>query len=162
MELVEQLMDVEYGYFWTLLGLVLLILEAMGGALALASLGVGALITAVFAYLGLLSLPGLLGVFAVTAIVLFAISRPLANRITSTHPSNKTNVEAMVGKEACVVKLIDGRTSAGYVKLAGDEWRAITNDGVTLHPGTRVIIRGMEGATVFVTPLEEKEETHES
>jgi len=158
MELLSQLVDVEYGHFWTLLGLVLVILEAAGGALALASLGLGALITAVFAYLGLLTIPWLLAVFAVGSIVLFAASRPLANRLSNSGPATKTNVEGMVGREATVIKEIDGRAKAGYVKLAGDEWRAVTLNGAMLQPGTRVVIRGMEGATVFVTASQLKEE----
>ena len=121
LENVGALLSMEGGYFWVLLGLVLILLECFGAALALASLGAGAILTGLVAFCGLLNLTGLLAVFAVASLALFAVSRPLANRLTSSKGKRETNVRGLVGRTALVVRDIAGRHRPGYVKIDGDE-----------------------------------------
>jgi membrane protein implicated in regulation of membrane protease activity len=153
-DLFSQLLDFEFGYFWVLVGMVLIILESLGAALALASIGVGALVTAVFAFFGLLSLSGLLVVFVAASLVVFGISRPLAHRLTGEGSEVKTNTEAMLDRTGVVIRSIGGKTQPGYVKLAGDEWRALPVSDVPIPAGTQVVIRKVEGNTLTVEPCQ--------
>jgi membrane protein implicated in regulation of membrane protease activity len=160
--MIEQLLNVEYGYFWLCLGVILVILETLGAAFALVSLGVGAILTGVVAFMGILSFTWLLALFAIVSLATFGLTRPLLNRITATGNHIKTNVEALVGRVGIVSQPIAGKTSPGYVKASGDEWRALSLSGEPIAQGTEVEIRKMEGATVFVVPhahvANEKEE----
>jgi len=151
--MLEQLLNMEYGYFWIMAGLVLVILESLGAMFALFSLGVGAWITAIVAFFGWLSLSWLLGLFAVASLAVFGATRPLANRLTGAGRKVKTNAEALVGSRAVVSAAIGGRTQPGYVKVAGDEWRALAEADVAIAAGSEVEIRRLEGATLFVRPL---------
>ncbi|MBM4353193.1 MAG: NfeD family protein [Deltaproteobacteria bacterium] len=153
-DLFSQLLDYEFGYFWVLAGMVLIILESLGAALALASIGVGALITAVFAFLGLLSLSGLLVVFVVASLAMFGISRPLAHRLTGEGNKVKTNTEAMLDRTGLVIRPIGGKTQPGYVKLSGDEWRAFPVADMAIPAGVQVVIRKVEGNTLTVEPCQ--------
>lgn len=150
--MLEQLLNVEYGYFWLSLGVVLVILETLGAAFALASLGVGAIITGIVAFMGVLSFTWLLALFAVVSLSAFGLTRPLLNRITAKGNHVKTNVDALVGRVGVVSQAINGKTSPGYVKVSGDEWRALSLSGEPITQGAEVEIRKMEGATVFVVP----------
>jgi len=154
LDLFRQLLDYEFGYFWVLVGMVLIILESLGAALALASLGVGALVTAIVAFLGLLSLAGLLVVFVVASLVVFGVSRPLAHRLSGEGGKVKTNAEGMVGRTGMVIRDIGGKNQPGYVKLAGDEWRSLPVVDMTIPTGTEVVILKVEGATLTVEPCQ--------
>ncbi len=151
-DLFSQLLDYEFGYFWVLVGMVLIILESLGAALALASIGVGALLTAVVAFFGLLSLSGLLVVFVVASLVMFGVSRPVAHRLTGEGNKVKTNTEAMLERTGVVIRPIGGKTEPGYVKLAGDEWRAFPLNDMAIPSGIQVVIRKVEGNTLTVEP----------
>jgi len=150
--MLEQLLNFEYGYFWMILGVVLVILETLGAAFAFVSLGLGAVITGIVAFMGFLSLTWLLAIFAVSSLVVFGITRPIFNRLTARGDHLKTNVDALVGRIGVVSQELTGKTGAGYVKLSGDEWRALPLDGQPIPVGAEVEIARMEGATVYVVP----------
>jgi len=159
LESVGAMLSMEGGYFWVLLGLVLVILESFGAALALASLGVGAILTGLVAFCGLLNLYGLLVVFAVVSLILFAVSRPLANKLTASNGSTETNVRGLIGRTALVVRDVAGPHRPGYVKVDGDEWRAVSVGDVALGTGATVYITDVQGATLSVDtkPLEQED-----
>jgi len=156
-----ELLNVENGYFWVIVGVGLIILETILGSatFALASLGAGAIITGFLAFAGVLCFNWLLVVFAVVSVVLFVVSRPLAHRILTKTTEVKTNVDAMVGRVGVVTSAIRGTSKPGYVKLAGDEWRSFPSDGAPIPEEAEVVIERVEGATLFVKVLQtEKEE----
>lgn len=146
-----ELLNVEGGYFWVMLGVILLILEAIFGyaTFALASLGVGAIITGLAAFFGWLSFSWLLGVFGVLSVILFLVSRPLTHKLLSRSSDTPTNVEAMIGKIGVVTEAIGARSESGYVKLAGDSWRSRSVGG-PLSEGTEVEVVKLEGSTLYV------------
>jgi membrane protein implicated in regulation of membrane protease activity len=144
------LLDMDGGYFWVLLGLVLIVLESFGAALALASLGVGAIVTGIVAFTGALGLYGLLVVFCLASLVLFAVSRPLANKITNKGGAQETNIMGLMGLTALVVHDIGGTHKPGYVKVRGEEWRAIPAGDIAIGTGSTVYVVGSQGATLVV------------
>jgi membrane protein implicated in regulation of membrane protease activity len=142
-----ELIDPTYGHFWLALGLVLVILEALGGAYVLLSLGVGAMITSVPAYLGLRHLGILLGVFAAASLLAFFAARRVFH---GRDGAVETNMEAMVGMEGVVTQPIRGTLGAGYAKVQGEDWRAICPSGGSLDAGATIVVKGHTGVTLNV------------
>jgi len=59
-----------------------------------------------------------------------------------------------VGHEVVTLDVVGGVDLVGHVELAGERWRAISGGDVTLAPGTRVVITGVEGTTLIVWPTD--------
>lgn len=137
------------GPVWLIAGVALVILEALGGHLAFLSLGVGAVFTGVLAFFGFLELWALLLVFAVSSLVTFLLARRISSS-WHTKGNSQSNYLALVGREAVVVKDIPGPMVPGYVKIAGEEWRAVAKAGWPLTAGQRVVVLGVEGVTLLV------------
>ena len=141
------------GHFWLALGLVLIILEAVGGAFVLLSLGVGAMVTAIPAYIGLDHIGFLLGIFAAASLVAFATARRIFQGL-EREDAVKTNMMALVGREGVVTQPVRGTAGPGYAKVQGQEWRSICPSGAALETGTEVLVLGHEGVTLQVEPKE--------
>ena len=60
----------------------------------------------------------------------------------------KTAADGMVGKVVTVTDTIDPAVGAGYVKLYGDSWQAVSQE--KFEKGARVVIVGMDGNKVVV------------
>jgi inner membrane protein len=146
----SEVLSMENGYAWILLGLVLIILESLGAALFCASLGLAAIITGLIAFTGLFSLTWLLVVYAAAALAVFAASRPLANRMTGGKSQTNTNIHGLIGQCGLVVEEIKGMHDPGYVKIAGDQWRSVPLRDEMIPVGTKVYILQIEGATLTV------------
>lgn len=155
----SEVLSLENGYAWILLGLVLIILESMGAALFCVSLGAAAIVTGLIAFAGIFSLTWLLVIFAGVALGLFGASRPLANRMTGGKSRTDTNIHALIGARGVVTEEIKGTHEPGYVKIAGDQWRCLPVRDEVIPVGARVYICKIEGATLTVdTNLPVKED----
>ncbi len=64
------------------------------------------------------------------------------------HQPPTTGEEAMIGDQAVVV---DGQEGTLEVLYEGERWRAVSAQHV--WPGERVVIRGVKGLTLVVSPL---------
>lgn len=91
--------------------------------------------------------------FAVVSAVLLVALRPWIKKFF-TPKLTRTNVDAVIGKEALVTVAIDNIQATGQIKLGGVEWTARSTDGAPIAVGTRVRVDKIEGVKVFVTPLE--------
>lgn len=91
--------------------------------------------------------------FAVVSAVLLVALRPWIKKFF-TPKLTRTNVDAMIGKEALVTVAIDNIQATGQIKLGDVEWTARSTDGAPIAVGTRVRVDKIEGVKVFVTPLE--------
>ena len=131
---ILDLLDVTNGYFWVVLGLVLVILEALGAGLA---------------FVGDYSFTTLLVVMGLSSIVVFALSRPLAARLhgKATH----TNVDALVGKIGVITRTVGGANHPGNVKVMGEVWRCLGGNGEAFDVDTCVTIERVEGNTLYVS-----------
>ena len=149
---MAELINPSNGHFWLALGLVLVILEAVGSAYVLLSLGIGAMLTSIPAYLGLDHIGVLLGTFAVASLVAFLTTRRAVHGL----PNNgvETNMDALVGKEAVITQAVRGTISPGYAKVQGEEWRAICPSGGDLEAGVTVVILGHKGVTLNIEAKE--------
>ena len=90
-----------------------------------------------------------MGVFALTTVALLALVRPVARRHLRTSRSLRSGVAALVGAEAVVLEVVDGRD--GRIKLGGEIWSARSYDGDSaFEVGQRVHVLEIDGATALV------------
>lgn len=139
-------------YFWLVLIVVLLMIEA--GSVALVSLwfaggALAALIASLFH--GPLWLQIVL-FFGVSAVLLASL-RPIVRRYLKPR-TVATNVNALIGTEGYVTSDVDNLSACGQVKLGAMEWTARSTDGSPIPQGTLVRVDRVEGVKAFVSPVE--------
>ncbi len=139
----------ESWHLWTITGLLLLILEMLIPAFFFASFGLAALITAPIAAQGT-GTTAQLGTFAAVSVLCMAAVRPFFMRCVYRKQIAPVNVHALIGQSGSVVDAIGAGTETGRVKVGGEEWRALSESGAPLAPGTRIQITAVESATLTV------------
>jgi membrane protein implicated in regulation of membrane protease activity len=138
---------------WLLVGVGLLVLEAVTLAFVAVYFGVAALVAAAADGFGA---PVWLQVVLFCAVSLagLAATRRVATR-AFRGPVVRTNVHGLVGRRGVVTKAVspDG---AGQVRLGGDYWtaRPYFDDAPVIPEGARVEVMKVEGVTAIVMPLD--------
>lgn len=145
---------------WTVLGLILIVAEVFTSGFVLLWFGIGALAAAFAGIVGLNNLGLQFLIFAVISIGLTAASRTIFLNYFSrekTGESLKTGVDALLGKVGTVVSSSRGAMNEGAVKLSGSTWTAYPIEGEEpLEAGERVRIERMEGASLFVSRVDQE------
>ena len=137
-------------YAWLALIVVFIVLEAatvnlvsvwfIGGAVAglvCAILGAGTLLQVT--------------VFILVSALMLALLRPVLKKYLRVKPT-KTNADRLLGQEALVTEKIDNLQETGAIRINGVLWTAKSLEDAQIPMGTRVIIRRIEGAKVYVEP----------
>lgn len=135
--------------WWIVVVLVLAAVEILSLDFIFAMVAMGALAAAVAALLGA---PLLLQVIvaAVGSILLLFTVRPIALRALRSTPQARTNVHALIGAQATVLRRVD--RFGGLVKIGGEEWTARADaDDVVFEAATSVYVARIDGATAVVT-----------
>ena len=140
--------------WWVGIALALGVIEMLTVDLTFLMLGGGALAAAAAAALGAPFWVQML-VFALAAALLLFAVRPWAkNRLTSSTPESRTNVDALIGATGVVVAPVDRQ--AGRVRLEGAEWSARLDPNVLTAPllqnGASVRVVEIDGAVAVVVP----------
>jgi membrane protein implicated in regulation of membrane protease activity len=92
----------------------------------------------------------LLAVFLVISVLLLVFTRPFAvKKLRVGHI--KTNVDALAGRDAPVLKAITGHDS-GEIKLDGKVWTAVAENGETIPEGETCTVVKIEGVHAVVIP----------
>ena len=92
----------------------------------------------------------LLAFAVVTLIALFTV-RPLMMR-TFSKKSHPSNMESLMGREVSLVNPI-GKDIMGMVKIYGDEWQAVSDNGEEIAAGAKVRIVGQDSNILIVHKL---------
>lgn len=139
-------------YAWLALIVVFIVLEAatvnlvsvwfIGGAVA-------GLVSAILGASKLLQFT----VFILVSALLLALLRPVLKKYLRVKPT-KTNADRLLGQEALVTETIDNLQETGAIRINGVLWTAKSLEDTQIPAGTRVIIRRIEGAKVYVEPAE--------
>lgn len=108
----------------------------------------GAALIALLAALVGLSVPVQIGIFLLSAALLIYFTKPLAKDFLRIG-SEKTNVEAVIGQSGPVVKGIE-RYATGQVKINGQIWSALSEDGEPIETGMKVQVVAVEGVKLIV------------
>lgn len=135
---------------WILIGILFIIVEIFDPAFFFISLGIGALLT------GLILISGFavdavwlqIIIFAIISFIAFLFMRKVARKFYNS-PQTETNVFALKGKTGHVTKTIASE-GKGYVKIGGEEWSAVAEDGSAIEEGEKIIVIGLDGNKVIV------------
>jgi membrane-bound serine protease (ClpP class) len=147
------ILPVHYGALGLLiLGIALMIGEAMTGSIVLGIGGVLAFIVgAVFLFEGpgadisyAVSLPLIIGLAAVTAALIFGV---IAAALKARKRPTATGAEQLIGS---VAQVVDWHSPEGSVRVHGEIWAARSDR--TLNPGDSVRVVGRERLTLIVEP----------
>jgi len=137
---------------WTLVCVVALILEVSSGTFYLMCFAIGAVGAVVVSLMGTPLWLQVLVFSAISAVSVFCV-RPLL--VKCMHPVQKerlSNASALVGRQGVVIEPISAERP-GYVRVDGDEWRAVTADGTMIERGVNVRIIAMNSIVVTVEPV---------
>ncbi|MFC9119677.1 NfeD family protein [Streptomyces sp. NPDC057067] len=139
-------------FVWLLAAAALGAAEFFTLTLVLGLLAGAALVAAVVAGVGV----GLLGqivALAAAAAAGLILVRPVALRLMAQQPITREGSDALIGKQAQVVREVTG--TRGLIKLAGEEWSArALDESLVIPEGALVDVMEIDGATAVVYPRE--------
>jgi membrane protein implicated in regulation of membrane protease activity len=145
--------------WWLGAALILGVVEMLTVDLVFVMFVGGALAAMVVALLGL---PAWVQVmtFALVSWALLQVARPAAKAwIESSTPDTKTNVDALIGRNARVVHEVT--EEAGRVKFSGEVWTARSaHRGEVFAVGDDVVVTAINGAIAMVARPEPPSGTH--
>ncbi len=138
---------------WLLLAAVFIVIEIITLGLTTIWFAGGAFIAALAGLAGA-NLMIQIALFLVISIVLLVLTRPIAVKYLDSK-TEKTNAEALVGKQAVVLQQIDNLKGSGQVKVNGMEWTArAKEDGMIISESEVVKILEIQGVKLIVEPAE--------
>ena len=135
---------------WIVIAGVCFIGEMLTSGFFLLWFGVGASVAAVLNYLDFDPLTQFV-VFILVSLVLLAVSRPFAQRITK-EPPRKAVSDRLVGKKGVVMEDILP-DKGGVVNIEGDIWRAISP--VEIKKDTKIVVKKVESVKLLVDVVRE-------
>ena len=139
--------------FWLLICVLCLILEISTGTFYLLCFSLGALVGVVAAGL---QLPFWLQVlfFVIGSAFSILCIRPLAMKYLHRGEDSRTiNMDALIGRIGVVIEDIEAHAN-GYVKVDGDEWKAVSADCTYIEKGAKVRIIAMDSIIVTVEKVD--------
>ena len=84
-------------------------------------------------------------IFFATALVLLIMSKTIWKKLFEKKPLVRTNLDAVIGKDAIVIEKIDNIEGKGAVKVLGKVWSAISEDGTDIEENELVIVKEIRG-----------------
>lgn len=138
-----------YPWFWLILFLVLLVVEAATLSLTTIWFAGGALVAFIVSMIFDNRVPEFI-VFGAVSLALLFFVRPSALRRFNRRRT-KTNVEAVIGKTVRVIEAVNNLADTGRVKLDGMEWAAVcADDNMTLSVGEFAVVEKVEGVKLVI------------
>lgn len=145
----------EYAWIlWVVLGVILIVAEIFTPGFVLLWFGIGAIVAALAALVGV-GYPLQFLLFFVVSIALTAASRTIFTRYLMRGPQEgggyKSGAESLPGQVGMVVAASQGALSEGAVKVYGSTWTAYPAEGEEpLEAGERVVVESVRGASIYV------------
>lgn len=136
---------------WLILCGVFLIIEIFTVSFLMFWPGIGAFLAFIVSVIGL-NFPIQLGVFVVSTALMLIFMKPLMAKLFKTKDV-PMNSNAMIGKQALVIKEIDNLASKGQVKVNGELWSAISIDDSIIKENSTVEITGIDGVKLKVKKI---------
>jgi len=135
---------------WLVVAIIFFIGEMFTEGFFLLWFGVGALVAAIGAFLGITDEITQWALFLIISAALVLLTRPFAKRITKKAPREAV-VDALIGKRAKVIEAIDPETNKGRVRVKKDVWRADADE--IIPEGEEVEVIKVEGTHVIVKKI---------
>lgn len=141
----------EASAWWFVIAALLGIVLVFTVEITFAMLAVGALVAGVAMLLGVPWPFGILIFALVSAVLTFALRKPMMRKFKSEAPVT-TGTAALVGEKARAIDKVT--TTSGRVKLKGEVWTARTREGEVAEDAYARVV-AIEGATAIVAPEQE-------
>jgi len=148
------MIDIKIWWIWFAIAAFFIIAEIFTMGFFLLWFGVGAAVAGVLAILGL-GVGWQLGSFVVLSIILFAVSRSFAEKVTKKQPPG-IGADRFIHKKGVVIEEVDNLKNTGRVRIGKDEWRADSQDDKIIPVGKTVEVTRVEGTHLVVKPAEEE------
>lgn len=135
---------------WLIIGVLCIIIEIFDPAVFFISLGIGGLVTSPISTLGAPVWLQIL-IFGIVSFVVFLLMRKVYEKLLKKNKI-ETNVYALVGKKGLVISPIpqDGR---GEVKVGGEIWSALLEDGSQADNGQKIEVLSIDGNKLIVRKI---------
>lgn len=88
-------------------------------------------------------------IFIVVTAAAVILTRPLAKKLMKFEKT-ATNSDMLVGKTGKVISSVNGRKEVGRVKVMGDIWNAVADNGELIPEDTEIRIKAIEGAKLVI------------
>ncbi len=139
---------------WLIIAAIFVVAEVLTPGFFLLWFGVGAIVAAVLALLGVQSLAVQVIAFLIVSVALVVASRTIFERFfmrTTNGKDLKTGVEMLIGQIGTVVEPSHGALHEGAVKVYGSVWTAFPIEGeAPLKDGESVAVDRIEGNNIYV------------
>ena len=123
------------------------------GLFFLLPFGIGAAVACGLAFLGApLALQWL--AFVAVSLVAFAGTRNLAKRLDRDQQPMTAGARRLIGQTGTVIGALPEGGAGGIVRIEGEQWRAVNNDGFPMPVGSKVLVTDVVGTRLEVLPLE--------
>lgn len=137
-------------YYWLIAAIVLVIIEICTAGFGALCFAIGAGFSALASALKA-PIEWQIVVFVIISLLTFILIRPVVIRFIDKKSKDvKTNADALIGRKAIVSERIDASQHTGRVAVDGDDWKAVSEDGVAIEKGTDVEIVKRESIIVTV------------
>ena len=139
---------------WLLVAAVFVVIEIFTSGFAVACFSVGCVFGAILAACDL-SLTWQFLAFAVGTFLAFILIRPVVMKYLDKKTNDnhvKTNMDNIIGKTAVVTERIE-EGGYGRVKIDGDDWKALTDNGLSAEVGEKVQIVSNDSIILTVKKL---------
>lgn len=137
---------------WLIISVLCLILELSSGDFYVTCFAIGALVAMLSTFVGAPMWVQVL-VFAVFSVASIYFIRPrLLTFLHKGGEQRESNADALVGREGIVIETIAAGGN-GYVKIDGDEWKAVAANGAQINKGTHVRVTSRASIIVTVETL---------
>ncbi|MEO6723853.1 MAG: NfeD family protein [Blastocatellia bacterium] len=139
---------------WIIIAALFIVAEVFTPGFFLLWFGIGALVAALLALVGITSLAAQVLTFLIVSVALLIASRTIFERFLMRPSSSsdlKTGVDKMIGLVGTVVEPSKGAQHEAAVKVYGSVWTAFpTEDEKPLMEGETVAIERIEGNNLYV------------
>ncbi len=146
-------MEFELWHIWLIIALILFIMEIFVPSFVLFNFGIGAVVGSFAAGLNL-STEWQIVFFSLGTIMSFFLIRPVMMKFAYKRSDGfKTNVDAMVGREAKVIEEINHENNQGRISLDGDIWQARSLGNEVIPSGSFVEIVQLKSIVLIVKKI---------
>ena len=133
---------------WIVLMVALIIVEASTLGLVCIWFAIGALAAAVSKLLGA-SFFYQTSAFVIVSAISLCVAVPFIKKLRGKGKT-ATNADMVIGKTGIVTEEITNDKFAGKVKVAGQQWSAITADGSEIPKNSKITVLKIEGVKLVV------------
>lgn len=134
---------------WTLICVLALILEVSSGTFYLLCFAVGAAVAIVSSFFAIPLWAQVLVFVIFSCLCVFCVRPVVVKYLHTDRRNRKSNADALLGREGVVIESIIAE-KPGYVRIDGDEWRAVSKDGNNINKGAIVKVVARESIVVTV------------